>query len=99
MREDDVEREPVASDTRRSRANSNNRISRPGSELSNGEEPSRGVVHHLARFFKGLHWAVGMTTLPDAATPGEERSFVLMWLGIIVLIVGFLGVMIYLLML
>ena len=56
-----------------------------------------GVVHQLARFFNGVHWAVGMTTLPDTATPKEERSFVLMWLGIILFFIVFSTVSIYLL--
>jgi t-SNARE complex subunit (syntaxin) len=50
----------------------------------------------LARFFNGLHWAVGMTTLPASASARDERSFVLMWLGIIVFIIIFFVVFIYL---
>jgi hypothetical protein len=53
------------------------------------------VIQKLARFFNGVHWAVGITTLPDAATPKEERSFVLMWFGIIVFFVVFSAVFIY----
>ena len=49
----------------------------------------------LARFFSGLHWAVGITALPATATPSEERSFVLMWLGIIVFVVVFFAGFIY----
>ena len=56
-----------------------------------------GVVHQLARFFNGVHWAVGMTTLPETATPNEERSFVLMWLGIILFFIIFSIVLLYLL--
>ena len=51
--------------------------------------------HALARFFNGLHWAVGITTLPATATSREERSFVLMWLGIIVFMIVFFAVFIY----
>ena len=54
-----------------------------------------GVVHQLARFFNGVHWAVGMTTLPETATPNEERSFVLMWLGIILFFIIFATGFIY----
>lgn len=53
--------------------------------------------HSLAKFFNGLHWAVGITTLPATATSREERSFVLMWLGIIVFMIVFFAVFIYLL--
>jgi len=55
------------------------------------------IFHKLARFFNGIHWAVGITTLPDTATPRDERSFVLMWVGIIVFMLVFFVVMIYLL--
>ena len=55
------------------------------------------IFHKLAKIFNGLHWAVGITTLPTTATSREERSFVLMWLGIIVFMVVFFAVFIYLL--
>ena len=55
------------------------------------------IFHKLAKVFNGLHWAVGITTLPTTATPREERSFVLMWLGIIVFMVVFFAVLVYLL--
>jgi len=45
--------------------------------------------HNLAKFFNGIHWAVGITTLPPTATSRDERSFVLMWLGIIVFLIVF----------
>lgn len=55
------------------------------------------IVHLLAQAFRGLHWAVGITTLPGDATPREERSFVLMWLGLIVLVVFWCAILVYLL--
>jgi hypothetical protein len=55
------------------------------------------IFHKLAKIFTGLHWVVGITTLSTTATAREERSFVLMWLGIIVFIVVFFVVLIYLL--
>lgn len=55
------------------------------------------IFHQLAKVFNGLHWGVGITTLPTTATAREERSFVLMWLGIIVFIVVFFVVLVYLL--
>jgi len=51
----------------------------------------------VAKIFNGLHWGVGITTLPATATSREERSFVLMWLGIIVFMIVFFTVLIYLL--
>jgi len=63
--------------------------------------PRQGVAqkifHKLAKVFNVLHWGVGITTLPTTATSREERSFVLMWLGIIVFMIVFFGVFIYLL--
>jgi hypothetical protein len=55
------------------------------------------IFHKLAKFFNGIHWIVGITTLPAPATPREERSFVLMWVGIIVFLLVFFALMIYLL--
>ena len=55
------------------------------------------VFHRLAKALNGLHWIIGITTLPDNASPREERSFVLMWLGIIVLMVAVFAIMLYLL--
>ena len=57
--------------------------------------PMQAVFHQLARFFNGLHWAAGMTTLPETATPKEERNFVLMWLGIVVFVIVFFAGFIY----
>lgn len=66
-----------------------------------GQPPRRGVAetifHKLAKIFNGIHWGVGITTLPASATSREERSFVLMWAGIIVFMIVFFAVFIYLL--
>jgi len=56
------------------------------------------IFHKLAKAFNGLHWMVGITTLPENASPREERSFVLMWLGIIIFMVLFFVIMIRLLL-
>ncbi len=48
------------------------------------------IFHTMARMFNGVHWAFGITTLPATATPREERSFVLMWVGLIVFMIVFL---------
>lgn len=66
------------------------------------KEPARRglaerIFHNLAKFFNGVHWTVGITTLPSTATPRDERSFVLMWVGIIVFLIVFFVLMIYLL--
>jgi len=65
--------------------------------MSEGRSLTAGVFHKLARIFNGIHWTVGITTLPASATPREERSFVLMWLGIIAFIIVFFAVFFYLL--
>ena len=70
--------------------------------ISAAEAQNRGgavqrIFHLLAKAFNGLHWAVGITTLPDTASPREERSFVLMWLGIIVFTVLVFWIMLRLL--
>jgi hypothetical protein len=48
------------------------------------------IFHKLSQIFNGLHWAMGITTLPTTATPRDERSFVLMWLVVIALVIVFL---------
>jgi len=58
---------------------------------------AKKIFHKLAKVFNGLHWAIGITTLPATATSREERSFVLMWLGIIVFMIVFFTILIYLL--
>ena len=58
---------------------------------------SERLFHRLARALNGLHWGIGITTLPENATPSEERSFVLMWLAIIVFMVVIFPIMLYLL--
>ncbi len=74
------------------------------SELTPGNVQARSwdarvqwIFQTLARFFNGFHWAVGMTALPDTASPREVRSFVFMWLGIIVFMIVFFALMIRLL--
>lgn len=70
--------------------------------MKNGGNVSRDqsdtIFHKLAKLFNGFHWALGITTLPDEATPREERSFVFMWLGVIAFIVVSLAIMYYLLL-
>jgi hypothetical protein len=53
------------------------------------------LFHKLAKFLNGMHWFIGITTLPESAGPKEERSFVLMWLGVVVFGLAFLGVFLY----
>jgi hypothetical protein len=53
------------------------------------------MIHALARFIRGIHWAIGITTLPADATPQQERSFVLMWAGIVVLVIVWLAALLY----
>jgi hypothetical protein len=46
------------------------------------------LIHQLARLFAGIHWVIGITTLRENASVKEERSFVFLWLGIIVFVIG-----------
>lgn len=55
------------------------------------------IFHTLARLFNALHWGIGITALPKNASRGDERSFVFMWLGIIVFMLLFFTIMIRLL--
>ena len=51
------------------------------------------MVPLLAKFFRALHLFVGITPPPEGH---NERTFVLIWLGMIALVVGF-GVLLFLL--
>jgi hypothetical protein len=55
------------------------------------------IFHKLAKALNGLHWLIGITTLTETASEHEERSFVLMWLGIIAFMVLVFVIMIRLL--
>jgi len=55
------------------------------------------IFHKLAKALNGLHWFLGITALPQHATRREERSFVLMWLAIFVLLMLFAALMVHLL--
>lgn len=55
------------------------------------------IFHKIAKVLNGLHWFLGITALPQHATRREERSFVLMWLVIFVLLLLFAAVTVYLL--
>ena len=51
------------------------------------------MIALLAKIFRGLHMIVGIT----APGPGQnERSFVLMWLGIIAFVIAFCAFVFYL---
>ncbi len=53
------------------------------------------MIHILANFFRTLHRMIGIT----APEPGHnERSFVLMWLALIVFILLFCWFLFYLMM-
>jgi len=55
------------------------------------------MIHALAKLFVGIHWMIGITTLPADATRQQERSFVGMWLGIVAFIGVWFAVLLYLL--
>ena len=55
------------------------------------------MIHALAKLLVGIHWAIGITTLPANATREQERSFVHMWLGIVAFIGVWFAILLYLL--
>ena len=57
----------------------------------------KDVIHALAKLFVGIHWTIGITTLPADASRQQERAFVLMWLGIVAFIGAWSVVLLYLL--
>ena len=49
------------------------------------------MVSLLAKFFRGLHMVFGITPPPEGH---NERTFVLVWFGMIAFVVGF-GVLLF----
>jgi len=49
------------------------------------------MISLLAKFFRGLHMFVGITPPPEGH---DERTFVLVWLGMIAFVFGF-GVLLF----
>ncbi len=50
------------------------------------------MIRFLAKLFRGLHGIIGITAPPAGQS---ERSFVLLWVGILVLLLAFCGFMAY----
>ncbi|HEY3876144.1 MAG TPA: hypothetical protein VGM92_11765 [Candidatus Kapabacteria bacterium] len=40
------------------------------------------MLKPIARFFRGVNIAIGVTTIAEEAPPQVERKFVAVWLGI-----------------
>jgi hypothetical protein len=51
-----------------------------------------GMIHFLANVFRGLSFIFGITAPPPE---DDQRSFVFMWLGMIVVLLGFFVLMLY----
>ena len=62
------------------------------------DNSERTMIHALARFIRSIHWTIGITTLPTDATLQQERSFVLIWVGIVVLVALLLVALVYFLL-
>ena len=52
------------------------------------------MVKLLAKFFRGLHLIFGVSAPPEGQ---NERTFVLTWLGVLVVLAGFVAFLTYLL--
>ena len=48
------------------------------------------MIKALAHFFRGIHYVIGFSTPPEDTS---DHAFVLAWLGVIVLVVVFIGVL------
>ena len=44
------------------------------------------MIKQLAKFFRGVHLIIGVTAPPEGQ---NDRTFVLIWLGILALLVAF----------
>jgi hypothetical protein len=45
------------------------------------------MLSPLARLFRGINMAIGVTTIKDDATPAQQQIFVAAWLGIVAFVV------------
>jgi hypothetical protein len=52
------------------------------------------MIETLARFFRGMNMAMGVTTLPENASPQAERKFVFTWM----VILGFLMILFFIIL-
>jgi uncharacterized membrane protein len=50
------------------------------------------MIRFLAKIFRGFHFVLGISAPPPG---GNERAFVLAWLGILACIVAFCSVLFY----
>jgi len=48
------------------------------------------VIKVLAQFFRGIHYVIGFSTPPEDTS---DRVFVLAWLGVIVFVIAFVGIL------
>ncbi|PYT97878.1 MAG: hypothetical protein DMG38_18135 [Acidobacteria bacterium] len=51
------------------------------------------MIKFLAKFFRGVHLIFGVSAPPEGQ---NERSFVLVWLGVLVFLAGFVALLTYL---
>ena len=61
----------------------------------NGRAVADWIIHKVAKGLREFHWMIGITTLESDATPRQERSFVLMWIGLIIFIVLWFVVLVH----
>ncbi len=54
------------------------------------------MIHSLARFFRALHFALGVTAPPADAPYEAEKKFVIMWFGMLAMIAGTIVLLAYL---
>ena len=53
------------------------------------------MLSPLARLFRGINIAIGVTTISKDATPTQERKFVYAWLGIVAFILLWCALLVY----
>jgi hypothetical protein len=53
------------------------------------------MLSPLARFFRGINIAIGVTTIKDDATPQQQRNFVVAWLCIVTFILFWCVLIVY----
>lgn len=54
------------------------------------------MIHSLARFFRGINYALGITAPASDASLEVEKRFVYMWFGVIILFAATIALVAYL---
>jgi len=53
------------------------------------------MIKLFARFFRGVHKAIGVTPIPENAPLPLQKKFVFIWFGVIAFFIGWCAIIAY----